>query len=802
MAARNASAIQFTSPSIDHEFWKDFSEEECTWLYTPLTSLGLDHEFWNDFSEEDCTWLSGPLDFPAPADTSINHAFWKDYSEEEQTWLRQQRLHAVAVRVGRLNEDEQSTARSPRASLGFSPLRPTKPVSQPRSNTPVSQPRSNMPVSQPRSNTPVSQPRSNTPTPTHVMGARAAVTTAVLKRAGVSNADVKTASVRSVAVKSVPVKAAVSAAKAIRVSAAAPAKAAAARSIPAKPAAAAAKGAPAKATRVTPAAASSVAAKSSPAGSVATKAAGLKTREQGNRRAEHMAVRAVAGKAALGRVEAAGGRAAGSGESSGRSDGGATLIPQPGQSRAAHTAAAAKAVHAAPHSTRKPAAPAAAVPATRIPKPRTAALLGSSARVLWERWQERWRHVVSRKVVCAVGRLVAEDGDGSAAIESMCRPMPIVHHLPSQIPIASPLSFSHCPFSTATSLFAICPIDPEYDDWQGYGGGRAHGDEPEYGDEQERDDEPEYGGEQEHGDEPEYGGEREHGDEQEDGDPQQEGNDLAPVGPHVPSGAVEGEHAPSAEHADTAAAAEEEEGEAREEGARAADSERLERRYAPDALQQEVRIREGGARTMQSRGTRGRSGAEDRRTTGTPRRRAETRDGSSRSPREPPPRADRYGGAAGKRGGGRRMWFTRRRHRGHLEEAVGESIARQRHSGTGRGDGKKDHAHRTSGSSGGQGTEGCRGRPTSVVGEKEGGRKQTARSQAHGSRARAGRNGRQPQRDVSRVKPATGNGSRVIIRLRDDGNGRGGKRVSGASQGRRAESSWRAGPRQAAWARG
>ncbi|CAI5510837.1 unnamed protein product [Closterium sp. Naga37s-1] len=297
---------------------------------------------------------------------------------------------------------------------------------------------------------------------------------------------------------------------------------------------------------------------------------------------------------------------------------------------------------------------------------------------------------------------------------------------------------------------------------------------------------------------PEYGGEREHGDEQEDGDPQQEGDDLAPPGPHVPSGAVEGERAPSAEHTDTAAAAEEEEGEAREEGARAADSERLERRYAPDPLQQEVRTREGGARTMQSRGMRGRSGAEDRRTTGIPSRRAETRDGSSRSPREPPPRADRE--ESGEEW--RRMWFARRHHRAHLEEAVGESIARQRRSGTGRGEGKKDHTHRTSGSSVGQDTEGCRGRPTGAVGEKEGGRKQTARSQAHGSRARAGRNGRQPQRDVSRVKPATGNGSRVIIRRRGDGSGRKGKRVSGASQGRRAESSWRAGPRQAAWRKG
>ncbi|CAI5512091.1 unnamed protein product [Closterium sp. Naga37s-1] len=329
--------------------------------------------------------------------------------------------------------------------------------------------------------------------------------------------------------------------------------------------------------------------------------------------------------------------------------------------------------------------------------------------------------------------------------------------------------------------------EPAYDDRQRYDGGRAHDDEPEYGDEQgrkdgqeydgeqKRGDEPEYGGKKEHGDEPEYGGEREHGDEQEDSDPQQEGNDLAPVGPHVPSGAVEGERAPGAEHANNAAAAEEEEGEARERGARATDFERLERRYAPDPLQQETHDRNSASA----------SGDEGRKLALAPRIAAEGRSARQESGEE-----------------WKRMWFARRRHRGHLKEAVGEDIARQRRSGTGRGDEKKDHAHRTSGNSGGQGTEGCRGRPTGAVGEKEGGKKQTAPSPAHGSRERAGRNGRHHQRDVIRVKPTTRNGSRAIIRRRGDGSGRAGKRVCGASQGRRAESSWKAGPSQAAWRKG
>ncbi|CAI5486633.1 unnamed protein product [Closterium sp. Naga37s-1] len=145
---------------------------------------------------------------------------------------RQQRLHVVAIRVGQLNEDEQSTPRSPRASLGFSPLRPTKP----------------------RSNTPVSQLRSNTPTPTHVI------------------------------------------AKGTRASAAAPANAAVVRIAPVKPAAAAAKGTPTKATRVAPGAAKSVSVKSCPVGSVAKKVAGENAREQGDERAAPMAVRAAAGK--------------------------------------------------------------------------------------------------------------------------------------------------------------------------------------------------------------------------------------------------------------------------------------------------------------------------------------------------------------------------------------------------------------------------------------------------------------------------------------------------------------------------
>ncbi|CAI5978960.1 unnamed protein product [Closterium sp. NIES-64] len=176
MAARNASAFQFTISAIDHEFWKDFSKADGTWLYAPLT-----------------------------------------------------------------------------------------------------------------------HPRSNTSTSTHIMGARAAATTVA-----VTSATAQIAAVTSAA-----------------------------------PAATAAKGAPAKATHVTPAAAKKVVVESSPVGSMATKAAAEKVREQGNGKAAHTAVRSAAGKAALGGVEAAGGRAGGAGWGSGRGGGGASGIREPGQSRAA-----------------------------------------------------------------------------------------------------------------------------------------------------------------------------------------------------------------------------------------------------------------------------------------------------------------------------------------------------------------------------------------------------------------------------------------------------------------------------------
>ncbi|CAI5531302.1 unnamed protein product [Closterium sp. Naga37s-1] len=137
-----------------------------------------------------------------------------------------------------------------------------------------------------------------------------------------------------------------------------------------------------------------------------------------------------------------------------------------------------------------------------------------------------------------------------------------------------------------------------------------------------------------------------------------------------------------------------------------------------------------------------------------------------------------------------------------MEEAVAGSIARQRRSGTGRGARREDHAHRTGGSSGGKGPEESRGRPTGAVGEREGRKKQAARRMAYGSRAREGRSGRQPQRDVSRVKQARGNGSRVTTRRHGDGNGQEGRRVSGNTRERRAESSWRAGPGLAPLRRG
>ncbi|GJP37776.1 hypothetical protein CLOM_g22191 [Closterium sp. NIES-68] len=226
MASRNSPALRgFTSRSIDHEFWNEFSVADGTWLYVPLTSCSVDHEFWKDFSEEACTWLSGPLCFSSAQDSSIEHAFWEDYSEEECTWLyapwipfsepvvtltlcaapaavntalsststtgcssssasiassssssgsssassmisssetsssnssecisssssrransagtsmsarRKQWVQTVAFRVGRFNEEDECKPRSPRASLGFSPLRP-KAVAKPASKKP------------------------------------------------------------------------------------------------------------------------------------------------------------------------------------------------------------------------------------------------------------------------------------------------------------------------------------------------------------------------------------------------------------------------------------------------------------------------------------------------------------------------------------------------------------------------------------------------------------------------------------------------------------------------------------------
>ncbi|CAI5528487.1 unnamed protein product [Closterium sp. Naga37s-1] len=319
--------------------------------------------------------------------------------------------------------------------------------------------------------------------------------------------------------------------------------------------------------------------------------------------------------------------------------------------------------------------------------------------------------------------------------------------------------------------------------------------EQEYGDEPAYDNGQGYGDEREHGDEPEDGDEQEHGEEQEHGDPQQDGDEQTRARPEVPSGAEEGERAPSAEHADTAATAEEEEGEAREEGSRATDPNRLEWQYARDALQQEGRTREGEAHAVQPQGMCGRSEAEDRRTTGVQRRRAEPRDGSSRSSREPPPRAKRYGDAEGRRRG--------------VEENMVRSAARpQAHGGSRGGEHRSPETQRhwegrrKGGSNGGKGPEESRGRPTGAVGEREGGRKQAARRMAYGSRAREGRSGHHPQRDVSRVKPARGNGSRVTTCRHGDGNGREGRRVSGDTREGRAESSWRAGPGLASWRKG
>ncbi|CAI5510840.1 unnamed protein product [Closterium sp. Naga37s-1] len=156
--------------------------------------------------------------------------------------------------------------------------------------------------------------------------------------------------------------------------------------------------------------------------------------------------------------------------------------------------------------------------------------------------------------------------------------------------------------------------------------------------------------EQEYGDEPAYGDEQEHGNGREHADEQEYGDEQTRAEPHIPSGAEGEERAPSAEHADSAAAAEEEEGGARAEETHATGSSRVGGHRARDVLRQEGQTREEEARTVQPRGVRRRSEAEYARMTVDQRRRAEPRDGSSRSPREPPPRTERHAGAEGMRG--------------------------------------------------------------------------------------------------------------------------------------------------------
>ncbi|CAI5984072.1 unnamed protein product [Closterium sp. NIES-64] len=134
--------------------------------------------------------------------------------------------HAIAVRVGRLNEVEQCTIRSPRASLGFSPLRPK----------------------------PVAKPPSKKPRPRDVMGTAAAVKPRAVHS---GQATVAAAAAKATPVKATPVKATqakATPAKATQAKAteakATPAKVTPAKETPAKAAFAKATPAtPAKATR-------------------------------------------------------------------------------------------------------------------------------------------------------------------------------------------------------------------------------------------------------------------------------------------------------------------------------------------------------------------------------------------------------------------------------------------------------------------------------------------------------------------------------------------------------------------------
>ncbi|CAI5995682.1 unnamed protein product [Closterium sp. NIES-65] len=130
--------------------------------------------------------------------------------------------HAIAVRVGRLNKVEQCTIRSPRASLGFSPLRPK----------------------------PVAKPPSKKPRPRDVMGTAAAVKPRAVHS---GQATVAAAAAKATPVKATPVKATQAKATPAK---ATQAKATEAKATPAKVTPAKAtptKAAPAKATPATPA---------------------------------------------------------------------------------------------------------------------------------------------------------------------------------------------------------------------------------------------------------------------------------------------------------------------------------------------------------------------------------------------------------------------------------------------------------------------------------------------------------------------------------------------------------------------
>ncbi|CAI5527288.1 unnamed protein product [Closterium sp. Naga37s-1] len=145
--------------------------------------------------------------------------------------------HAIAVRVGRFNEVEQCAMRSPRASLGFSPLRPK----------------------------PVAKPPSKKPRPRDVMGTAAAVKPRTVQS---GQSTVAAAATKATPAKVTPAKAAPKATPAkVAPAKATPAKATPAKATPAKatPAKATpAKATPAKATPAKPTPAKATPAKATP----------------------------------------------------------------------------------------------------------------------------------------------------------------------------------------------------------------------------------------------------------------------------------------------------------------------------------------------------------------------------------------------------------------------------------------------------------------------------------------------------------------------------------------------------------